>query len=105
MDVLFKNLKEHQKNNKIENKDKEQNNQNIKQENTSSIKETMKIFNIGKVTEEERQKDLLEIPVVKYMGDNEDMEMKDVNEENKKLSKKTKFLKMIMLIQKERLYH
>ena len=88
LEVLFKESAEAQKNIKVENDNKEQPEQNTE----NKKKETLKIFDTIKMTEEERQKDLLEIPVINYREENnEDKEMKDaVEEENKKPKRKRK---------------
>ena len=87
IEVLFKESEEARKNIKVENNITEEQNKDAQ----IKKKETLKIFNTIKMTEEERQKDLLEIPVINYKEDNEDnKEMKEAEEENKKPKRKRK---------------
>ena len=85
LEVLFKESAEAQKNNKNENKIEENQNENNNQNkiennsnNQSNKKETFKIFESIKMTQSERQKDLLEIQVVNYNEDHE-IEKKNSN--------------------------
>ena len=86
IDVLFKEGAEALKNTKQEN---DNNNKETNQESQTKKKETLKIYEIVKMTAEERQKDLHEIPLVNFIEE-ENEEKKDNNEENKKQKRKRK---------------
>ena len=80
LEVLFKESAEAQKNIKKEdNNEKEKNDLNSNLNSSNKKKESFRIFESKKMTQSEKQKDLLEIQVVNYKDENEDVEMKDEN--------------------------